>query len=605
MKIDELKQKIAGNKTGEAIRLLLQKLTEYTQVETAEDTAKSHLNILVSQSAQCEEIDDKILKGIIAHDDAQRLKNGLNHSFTQLIDKLPPAFCAWTETDKPEKTITHTGKYTYDFFLSFSSKNLTEAHDVLNKLKDNYLRVFMSDADLKHHAGTAFTKAIYKAIDESEHFIILCTPEAMQSVWVEEEFTAFYTTCYIPSKRVRKLYIIEGSGFSSGLLKAYLAAIQTFKNINEFIASLPQTYIIENLKTEIALLKNDNSMLMLSLNKASNDKKVAETEIENLNTQLDKAKDHKEYEKTIEQLNATKNKMEVEFRLKETQLNNDKKALSEKVEKLNSEKAQLQQTLQRLQDLQASNKKQEEDRKRKEAEEQKQKPLINTIVGDFVFVKGGTFLMGDEVGDLHDGCRPVHEVKVSDFYMAKTPVTQKQWKAIMGNNPSGFKDCDDCPVENVSWNDAQEFIKKINAKTNQTFRLPTEAEWEYAAKGGNHVETQNFASLRYAGSDNIDDVAWHDKNSGGKTHPVAQKRPNELGIYDMSGNVWEWCNDWYDENYYKNSPKENPKGADTGSYRVLRGGSWCNTASYCRAAIRYSNTPGFRGGNFGFRLVRD
>lgn len=229
--------------------------------------------------------------------------------------------------------------------------------------------------------------------------------------------------------------------------------------------------------------------------------------------------------------------------------------------------------------------------------------LFSEEAGNWIFVTGGTFNMGDEKGDLHAASRPVHQVTVADFYIGKTPITQKQWRDIMGSNPSHFKNCDDCPVENVGWNDAQTFIDKLNTKTGIKFRLPTEAEWEYAARGGHKTKVSHL----YSGSNNLEEVGWHDKNSSGKTHPVATKRPNELGLYDMSGNVWEWCNDWYGEKYYDECKKkgvvENPSGPKTGSYRVLRGGSWRFNAQYCRSAIRYRYDPGYRNNDFGFRLV--
>jgi formylglycine-generating enzyme required for sulfatase activity len=151
----------------------------------------------------------------------------------------------------------------------------------------------------------------------------------------------------------------------------------------------------------------------------------------------------------------------------------------------------------------------------------------------------------------------------------------------MGNNPSMFKGDMQCPVENVSWNDCQEFIKKLNGITGKNFRLPTEAEWEYAARGGNKSR-----GYKYSGSDNIGDVAWCNSNSNDKTHPVKTKKANELGIYDMSGNVWEFCHDWYDGTYYSPLPQNNPKGPRFGSFRVIRGGCWGSDGQCCRVAYR-------------------
>jgi len=218
---------------------------------------------------------------------------------------------------------------------------------------------------------------------------------------------------------------------------------------------------------------------------------------------------------------------------------------------------------------------------------------------EFVFVKGGCFDMGDTFGDGYSDEKPVHTVCVSDFYMGKYEVTQGQWKAIMGNNPSYFKNCgDNCPVENVSWYEVQEFIERLNSKSGKKYRLPTEAEWEYAACSGGKRE-------KYAGTnDNPDDYAWHDSNSGKKTHPVGQKRPNGLGLYDMTGNVWEWCSDWCGEDYYASSPKDNPQGPSSGSYRVLRGGSWFYSPRVIRASNRGIDFPSFRLIYNGFRLLR-
>jgi len=203
--------------------------------------------------------------------------------------------------------------------------------------------------------------------------------------------------------------------------------------------------------------------------------------------------------------------------------------------------------------------------------------------GDFVLVQGGTFK------------RENNNITLSDFYIGKYEVTQKEWKAVMGSNPSNFKG-DDLPVEQVSWDDCQDFIKKLNAKTGKKYRLPTEAEWEYAARGGNKSN-----GYEYSGSNDLGSVGWFTDNSGSKTHPVGQKQANELGIYDMTGNVWEWCSDWYGS--YSSGSQTNPQGASSGSDRVYRGGSWLFNASYCRVAFRGSRTPGYRNSNLGLRLV--
>jgi len=214
-------------------------------------------------------------------------------------------------------------------------------------------------------------------------------------------------------------------------------------------------------------------------------------------------------------------------------------------------------------------------------------------------VVGGTFTMGCSNGQDDDCCvdeKPTHSVTIGDYYIGKFEVTQGVWVEVMGNNPSYFKGDYNRPVENVSWDDCKMFIKKLNEKTGKNFRLPTEAEWEYAARGGNKSN-----GYKYSGSNNCNDVAWLYDNSDSKPHPVGTKHPNELGIYDMSGNVYEWCDDWYGG--YTADGKTNPTGPSTGTGRVLRGGSWYHSARRCRVSNRYRNNPGDRGNFFGLRLV--
>ena len=216
-----------------------------------------------------------------------------------------------------------------------------------------------------------------------------------------------------------------------------------------------------------------------------------------------------------------------------------------------------------------------------------------------VFVEGGEFMMGspDDEEDAFDNEKPQHKVWVDSFFIGKYEVTQRLWKEIMGNNPSEFKG-DNLPVDHASWNKVQEFIKKLNQKTGLRFRLPTEAEWEYACRGG-----KLSRGYKYSGSNNVNEVGWYWSNSGKKTHPVGLKKPNELGIYDMSGNVWEWCSDWYDENYYSESPYRNPAGPSSGSYRIIRGGSWSYNAGDLRCAYRGNYDIADWYYSFGFRLV--
>ncbi len=213
-------------------------------------------------------------------------------------------------------------------------------------------------------------------------------------------------------------------------------------------------------------------------------------------------------------------------------------------------------------------------------------------------VAGGTFTMGatSEQQNPDSDEKPTHTVTLSDYYIGETEVTQELWTAVMGSNPSGCTGNMQHPVEHVSWDDCQTFIQKLNELTGANFRLPTEAEWEFAARGG-----RNSRGYQYSGSSNLGDVAWYWDNSSYNTHPVKTKSPNELGIYDMSGNVEEWCQDWYGD--YSSSSQTNPTGPSIGSNCVFRGGSSGVSACFCRSAYRSSSARVYRDGFLGLRLV--
>ncbi len=214
-----------------------------------------------------------------------------------------------------------------------------------------------------------------------------------------------------------------------------------------------------------------------------------------------------------------------------------------------------------------------------------------------IFVKGGTFQMGSNNGDSDE--KPIHQVNISDFYIGKYEITQKEWEDVMGFNPSKFKGSNR-PVETISWNDVQEFVKKLNIKTGKKYRLPTEAEWEYAARGGNKSK-----GYKYSGSNTVGHVGWYWDNSGKETHNVGAKKPNELGIYDMSGNVWAGGQDKKADDAEPNPRLKNPKYDNSGSHRERRGGSWRNNPASLRCAFRYRFTPGDTYSRVGFRLIRE
>ena len=227
-------------------------------------------------------------------------------------------------------------------------------------------------------------------------------------------------------------------------------------------------------------------------------------------------------------------------------------------------------------------------------------PVLQNLVNNMVRVEGGTFTMGatsEQGSEASSDEKPAHQVTLSSFSIGKYEVTQEEWEAVMGSNPSRFRGAKR-PVERVSWNDCQEFIRKLNQMTGKRFRLPTEAEWEYAARGGNRSQ-----GYKYAGGNSIGSVAWYEGNSNNETHLVGQKQSNELGLYDMTGNVLEWCQDWYDSSYYGKSPSTNPVNNTSASLRVFRRGSWSCSARICRVSYRSSGSPDIRYSFLGLRLA--
>lgn len=233
-------------------------------------------------------------------------------------------------------------------------------------------------------------------------------------------------------------------------------------------------------------------------------------------------------------------------------------------------------------------------------------PSFVQDIPEFIKVEGGTFAMGDEWGIGESNEQPTHLIRLSEFYIGKTEVTVAQYRKYceetgvsMPKEPSwGWKDND--PIVNVNWYDAINYCDWLSEKLDQNITLPTEAQWEYAARGGNISK-----EYKYSGARSADAASWYENNSGNKVNTVATKKPNELGLYDMSGNVWEWCLDWYSDVYYRSSPWENPRGPASGRDKVLRGGSWYDDPFYCRVARRLSNKPNYRYINRGFRVVRN
>ncbi|HAI77340.1 MAG TPA: hypothetical protein DCM08_13985 [Microscillaceae bacterium] len=242
---------------------------------------------------------------------------------------------------------------------------------------------------------------------------------------------------------------------------------------------------------------------------------------------------------------------------------------------------------------------------------QSQKTALQWIEDNMLKIKGGSFSMGENLTDLEKieldnfFSGPIHTATLSDFYLCRFEVTQAVWEALMGENPSKFQDCPDCPVENISWEDCKLFLQRLNQLSGKNYSLPTEAQWEYAALGG--AKTTRITT--YAGSDLLHEVGWYEENSENRTHPVGEKAPNALGLYDMTGNVWEWCEDWFLETFYAlpEATELDPVNDDMPSeypHKVLRGGSWANGTSYTRIKNRGMGVIDFPYEMMGLRLAR-
>lgn len=233
-------------------------------------------------------------------------------------------------------------------------------------------------------------------------------------------------------------------------------------------------------------------------------------------------------------------------------------------------------------------------------ESKQQKPVQSFDNMEFALIKGGCFQMGDDSGSAPDNQKPRHEVCLSDYYLGKYEVTQGQWEEVMGSNPSSYVACGKtCPVDGVTYEMALNYIEVINKKTGKHYRLPTEAEWEFAAKDGINNE-------RWAGTSNeaqLGEYVWYEKNSEYKPHPVGLKKPNKNGLYDMSGNIMEWCQDWYGEKYYSISPKTNPAGPLSGKERVMRGGAFGYSADLVMTTARSRDKVNVQDGTSGLRLA--
>jgi len=466
-----------------------------------------------------------------------------------------------------------TQTFEYDIFLSFSGKNESEAKLIWQELSSSGLRVFWSDEILKQNVGQSFFDVIQKALMASRHFVLLWTADSINSYWVKLEYEAFFSHYHLPSPTTRRFVIFKGKTFHLAEIPLFLKNIQTTQSISQ-ILSIAGGVDIRLLQKENQSLKEQNSKYEIKISELqtinknmANEKEVlqetvkhSQKEIDDIGSQLsDSQKENNILKKQFDESRQTNKKILRKY-----------KQLEEKL-KQQKETQQKSPKIEIIQDKDISN--------------EEEKIITNSIGMSFKLIQPGTFSMGSpESEEGRSRYELEHKVTISTpFYIAVTPVTQKQWIAVMNKNPSEFKGKDN-PVECVSWDDAKEFIKKINNMENiSAYRLPTEAEWEYACRAGTTTK-YCFGNE----TDKLKDYAWYNENSDKMTQPVKQKKPNSWGLYDMHGNVWEWCEDWFGE--YSSKHVTDPKGPDVGSDRVVRGGSWSYSPVNVRGCSHFRTT---------------
>lgn len=483
----------------------------------------------------------------------------------------------------------------YDVFISYSRKDYVDEHkNVIPGNEVSKIKEALTKAGITYwfdeegvYSGDEFAKVIVRNIKASKMFVFLSTVNSNQSEWTAREIA----TAHMHKKKIIPVRIDDSVYHDDVILYISLLSHVDYydnpeKGRQELIRSI-NAYLAEEKLAEVQKIAEE---------------KRRQEELERQRKQQEEEKKRQEKIADTESKIAALESQRIERKKVVLQKEQELKLAQVDLEECEAKIKKLQS---KLQELRESNKKVAEEKAKQLAEKKRLEEATQAVktftVGGVSFnmirVEGGGFQMGasEKDTDAFSDEKPQHWVNLSDYYMGETVVTQALWKAVMGTNPSRFKG-DNNPVEWVSWNDCQEFIKKLNEKTGQTFRLPTEAEWEYAARGGNKSK-----GYKYAGSSHAEEVAWCSNNSGQKTHPVKTKKPNELGLFDMSGNVFEWCLDGFGN--YSNSEQTNPNGALSGSLRVYRGGSWGDTAGCCRVSYRNGNTPTDTFINLGFRLA--
>lgn len=580
---------IADGDTVQALDAVLQALPQEHQA----------YDKFIQLRGQWKSMEESIHLGLIDRKSAATDQNRISHAMLEFIKRLPDSAFTQISSSQAEApkirdlvlqmSERNATEYSYDLFFCFSNNDLENARLLCDSLRGYGLRVFFSADEMRLKGGHQFSKVIDGALETSRHFLLYCTPNAMQSDWVQKEYRAFHDNVHISDQKNRSFLIFEGNDFDLKSLPITYRNNQRIRSIDEIISCILPAHSAQVVKP---LYENKEKFVR---QKSTSQKDLEDDSIEEEGIIARIAREYGEDEYRVIEAKPFPTRLVVGigvgilslffiwFLVDKYSKSTLPKNLNAKIDEKNVTKP----------------------------EPEKEKPAtaeskMGTRKSGFttVPVSGGTFTMGCKTGrdsDCENNEFSAHEVTLTSFSIGIYEVTQADWREIMDTNPSRFKHCDECPVEQISWDNIQDFLRKVNMKfPDKRYRLPTEAEWEFAARGGNLSMGYN-----YSGGNTLEDVGWFALNSTSKTHPVGIKKSNELGIFDMSGNVSEWCSDWASDWYgnYFSANLTNPTGAKSGSFREIRGGSWSHSASEARAANRYGYFPSDQRSYLGFRLV--
>lgn len=495
----------------------------------------------------------------------------------------------------------------YDVFISYSRKDYVDEHE--NVIPNNEISKIMkslTDAGITYwidkegiYFGDKFTEELPKIIKSAPIFVYLSTANANKSKFTSKEIAiADEYGKYIIPVRLDMTPYSDKVIFRIADISFIKYAVNPTKGREDLVNSI-KTFLKKQKENE--LQKEEEERLrkeeLERQRKQQEEEKKRQAEIERIEAEISAFESQKvEREKAVFQKEQELKLAQLDLKTCEAKI----LKLQAKLEEVRSFKKEKNKEEERIK---AEENRIQEDGKRKEEAKQQEEMrrgnfTVNGVSFKMIRVEGGTFMMGsasEQGSEVNSDELPRHQVTLSDYYIGETQVTQALWEAVMGSNPSRFKGVNR-PVENVSWDDCRAFIRHLNKLTGKRFRLPSEAEWEFAAHGG-----KKSKGYKYSGGNNLNDVAWFGDNSYGETKEVKTKSANELGLYDMSGNVWEWCNDWYGT--YPSSPQTNPQGPSSGSNKVYRGGGWNFGATYCRTTNRDYYWPAYSFYYLGLRLA--